>query len=177
MPAIHLGIVGQRGELGERREHLFRGAFEQATAAAGEKRIATEQCACPIIGNVRARVAGDVEHREAHAEFWNADAVALRNRLGEHGNRLVARPEHRHAVFLHQLGDAADVIGVMVGGKDRGELEVFARQIVEHGPRLAGIDHRGVGRVAQRPDIIVFKRLDGHDIHASILRAKRGAKV
>ena len=54
------------------------------------------------------------------------------------------RPEDRHAVAAQQLGDAADVIGMVMGGEDRGELQLLAREIVEHRPRLAGIDHRGV---------------------------------
>ena len=45
---------------------------KSAPAAAGEERVAAEQRACPIIGDVRARVAGDVEHGELDAELRDA---------------------------------------------------------------------------------------------------------
>src|SRR5256885_16423383 len=43
MPAIHLGVVGQRAQLLQRGEHLLRRALEQSAAAAGEQRVATEE--------------------------------------------------------------------------------------------------------------------------------------
>src|SRR5205823_13773845 len=64
VPAIHLRLVGQRAQLLQRRVHLLGGAFEEPPAAAREQRIATEQRPCPIIGDVRARMPGDVDHRE-----------------------------------------------------------------------------------------------------------------
>ena len=84
-------------------------------------------------------------------------------------------------MLLDELGDAADVVGMVMRGEDRGEPEFFARKVVEHGMRLAGIDDCGVGRVAQRPDVVILERPQWdnvrHDIHAAILRAERGAKV
>src|SRR5437660_1244286 len=177
--AIDLRVIWQRSELGKRGVHLLGGAFEEPPAAAGEERVAAEKRACPIIGNVRARVAGDVEHREAHPKLGDADAIAFTERLRERRNRLVARAVYRNAVVLHELRDAADVVRMMVRGEDRRELELLAPEIVEHRPRLAGVDDRGMRLVAQRPDVVVFERFDGHDFHvdATTLRAERGAEV
>jgi hypothetical protein len=115
---------------------------------------------------------------EGHAELRDADAVALGNGLGEGRDRLVARPEHRHALALDQLGDAAGVVGMVVRGEDRAQTKLLAREIIEHRPRVARVDDRGVARITQRPNIVVLERIDRHDLHdAAILRAKRGAKV
>ena len=126
-----------------------------------------------------ARVPGNVEHRELDAERREAHLVAAADRMRESGDRLVARPIDGNAVALQQLGDAADVVGVVVGGEDRGELELLAREIVEHRLRLAGIDHRGMARVAQRPDIVVLERFDWNDLEhgPAVLCAERRAEV
>src|SRR5204862_3456099 len=112
----------------------------------------------------------------AHAKLRDADAIAFTEGLRERRDRLVLRPVHRYASVLQQLGDAADVVRVMMRGENRGELEALAREIVEHRPRLAGIDDRGMRVVAQRPDIVVFERSNWinarHDLlDAAILRA------
>src|SRR5581483_8530350 len=96
--AVDLGVVGQRGQLGERGEHLLGGAFEEPPAAAGEQRVAAEERAGPIIGNVRAGMARDVENGKTYPQLRNADAIAFRNRLRERRDRLLLRPEHRHAI-------------------------------------------------------------------------------
>ena len=49
------------------------------------------------------------------------------------------------------------MVGMVVRGENRRELEPLTREIVEHRPRLAGIDHRGVRRIAQRPDVVVLE--------------------
>jgi hypothetical protein len=69
-------------------------------------------------------------------------------------------------------------------GENGGELELLARGIVEHRPRLAGIDDGGVRFIAQRPDIVVLERGNRNDTERNslehvpvFLRAKRGAEV
>ncbi len=81
-----------------------------------------------------------------------------------------------------QLGDAADVVRVMMGGKDRSERELFAREVIEHRAGLAWIHDGRMGGVTQRPDVVVLEGFDWNDLERSehgpaILRAKRGAKV
>jgi len=114
VPAVDLRVVGQRSELFQRRVHLLRRAFEQPPAAAGEQRVATEQRACPIIGNVRAGMSGMSSTEEGDAELRNAHRVALGYGPGERRDRLVFRPVDRNAEFLQQLGDSADVVGVVM---------------------------------------------------------------
>ena len=172
MAAVHLRVIGQRGELLQRRVHLLRRALEQPPAAAGEQRVATEQRACSIIGNVRARVAGNVEHGERDAELRHAHPVSFRDRMSERRDRLAARAVGRHVILPAQLGDAADVIGVVVRGEDRRERKLLALQVLEHRARFAGIHDRGVRASTQRPDVVVLERVDRNDRHdASILRA------
>jgi hypothetical protein len=120
----------------------------------------------------------DVEHREGDAELRDRHRIALGDRMGERRDGFVLWSIHRHAIFFQKLRDAADVVGMVMRGEDRGELELLALQIVEHRPRLAGIHHRGVRRVAQRPDVVVLERSDRNHIeHASTLRTERGAEV
>ena len=58
---------------------------------------------------------------------------------------------------MTQRSDPADMIVVVVGGEDRRELEVFGREICEHGVRIPGIDDDGTGAIADAPDIVVLK--------------------
>jgi hypothetical protein len=53
---------------------------------------------------------------------------------------------------------------MMVGGEDRDQLELFAREILDHRARVARIDHRRALVVAQRPDIVVFECFYGNDL-------------
>ena len=134
----------KRDQLLQRRVHLLRRAFEEPPAAAGEQRVATEKGAGPIIGNVRARVAGNVEHRKSDAEPGNAHLVALGHGVGERRDRLVARAVDGDRIFFQQLRDPANVVGMVVGGKDRHELELLAREILEHRPAPRRVDHGGI---------------------------------
>jgi hypothetical protein len=150
-------------------QYLLGSAFEQASAAAGEG-VATEKRPCSIIGNVRARMTGDVGHGKIHAEFRNGDAITFGDGLGERRDRLVLRPVDRHVEAAAQLGNAADVVGMVVGCEDCGERELLTLQIVEHRPRLARIDYRGVAGVAQRPDVVVLERGDRNDRQRNCLK-------
>jgi len=63
----------------------------------------------------------------------------------------------------------ADVVGVVMGGKDRDELQVFLGEIVEHRLRVAGIDDRDSGAASQRPDVVVPEGGNGVDLNAILL--------
>jgi hypothetical protein len=133
-------------------------------------------------------VAGNVEHRKRDAELGNAHFVALGYGMGERRDGLVSRTVDGDRIFFQQLRDTADVIGMVMGGKNRHQLELLAREILEHRPRLARIDHGGAARVgpalAQRPDIVVLECTDRDDFRhnlsehePAILPAERGAEV
>ncbi len=55
-------VVRQHRQFHQRHVHLLRRAFEQASAAAGEQRIAAEQHAAAVKGDVRARMPGNFEY-------------------------------------------------------------------------------------------------------------------
>jgi hypothetical protein len=184
VPAVHLRVVGQGAQLLQRGVHLLRRAFEDAAAAAGEERVATEESTAPIIGNVRARVSRDAEHGKARAELGEGHGVALGDRPREGGDRLAPRPVHRDREMLQQARDAPDVVGMVMRGEHRRERELLSREIIQHRLRVAGVDDRGVRRVAQRPDVVVLERPDRSDLitdfgehRAAVLRAIRIAKV
>ena len=83
--------------------------------------------------------------------------------VGERGNRLAARTVHWDAAAGEQIGDPADVIGVMMGGEDGAQFQPLALQVIQHGLRIAGIDHCGVMTVAQGPDVIVLECAQRND--------------
>src|SRR3981081_3876513 len=112
---------------------------------------------------MRTRVPGDVEHFEGKAQFRTRALGAAANRMGERGDRFAARSVHRNRVSLQNIRDASDMILVMVGGKDRDQLQLFGREIVQHRLSLARVDYRRTARVAQRPDIVVLERPQGDD--------------
>ena len=53
--------------------------------------------------------------------------------------------------MLEQLGIAADVIGMMVGVEDGGEIQLVRAQVGEHRARFAGIDDGGIVAQPQGP--------------------------
>ncbi len=128
-------------------------------------------------GDVAAGMAGHGQHVEVQRQGLDPDAIAVPDAVVGHGDAFVHRgvagqPE----AFPQRLG-AAHVVGVVMGGEDRGELQLLAREIVEHRPRLAWIDDRGMCCIAHRPDIVVLERADRYYLHASSLRSERRAEV
>jgi len=64
MGAVHERVPRQGGEPGQRRPHLLRRALEQAAATAAKQRVAAEQRAAPVIGDMPACVTGHLDHPE-----------------------------------------------------------------------------------------------------------------
>ena len=116
MGAVHLRLVGQACEFHQGRRHLFRCTFEQATAAAGKQRIAAEQ---PVlfsrhISDMAGGMARDVQHIEAQRQIGQDDGVAFAKRVGDAGDRLLARPVDGHVEALLQLDVVERVVVVLV---------------------------------------------------------------
>ena len=65
--------------------------------------------------------------------------------------------------MLQQLRIAAYMVGMMVGVYDRSKLEMLGAKIIEDGARIPRIYRGCMGRVAQRPDVIVGKRPEWND--------------
>ena len=119
--AAHLGVGRQRGQTRQRIAHLRRRALEQPTAARGEERVAAEEqrrrgravgVAGLDVSDVPGGVARHLEHREAHAE--HVDAVAVVQWREGFRDPLARRAVDRAVEQRTQVGDAADVIGMVV---------------------------------------------------------------
>jgi hypothetical protein len=54
-----------------------------------------------------------------------------------------------------QLGDAVDVVVVVMGDENGAKPVAGPVQILEHRPCIAGIDHRDDAGAAQAPDVVV----------------------
>jgi DNA repair protein RecN (Recombination protein N) len=146
--AVDERVVGQGAErAGQRFVHLRRGALEEAAAAGAEERVAREhvgraRAVGDDVGDGAERVPGDVRDADAEAERLerravgdelgrplDALAVALVGDDGQAGDRAL------------EVGDAADVIVVVVRRPDADQPQAFAREGGQHGRRLGGVDH------------------------------------
>ena len=94
------------------------------------------------------RVSGYVECGEAQSQLSNLDLIAFAERVGERGDGLTARAIDGNGTMREQIGDAADMVGGVVRGEDRAQLQVLALQILEHGRCIARIDDSGITVVA-----------------------------
>jgi len=54
--------------------------------------------------------------------------------------RLVVRRDHTAVVFLLQLGDAADMVAMMVGDENIGQRPALALQRLDDGASLRRVD-------------------------------------
>src|ERR1700690_3414946 len=102
---------------------------------------------------------GDVEHREFGAKLGDPYMIAFGHRIRERRNRLVLRTVHGARATEKDFADASHLVRMMMRGKDGGQLQPLGGEILDHGPRLAWIDDRGMGRISERPDIVVLERL------------------
>src|SRR5207253_2069383 len=80
--AKHASVAGQRGELGQRIDHLCGRTLEQPSTAAREQRVAAED-EWPIdspsdTSDMTCRMTGHVEHGELESDARNPDRVAFR---------------------------------------------------------------------------------------------------
>jgi len=84
--------------------------------------------------------------------------------MRERRDRLAPRTVNGDRVPLAKLLDAPDMILVVMRGEDRDQPQPLGRDIVQHGLRLARVDHGGDFGVAQRPDIVVLEGAQGNDL-------------
>jgi hypothetical protein len=137
--------------------HLGRGAFEQATATAGEERITAKQHAMAVVGNMAMGMTGHMNHIQA--QTMPVDLIPVIEPLAmviRHGVMFGAI-QSGMGEMLEQGGDAAHMILVVVSQQDGIELQVQGSQPIQHGARIARVDHQAVIFVSDQPDVIVGK--------------------
>ena len=91
-------------------------------------------------------------------DLARAGQVALGEPLRGVGHARIVRAVDGNAAAGDQFFYAADVIGVMMGDQDGGQLELFRGEIAKHRLGVAWIHHDGVRGVADGPDIVVVER-------------------
>ena len=114
--AKDLRRVGQGGQLVQRGDHLFRCAFEQTSAPAGEQRVAAEQPALihGMVGDVASCVAGNIDHLQSQRRQCKFNDVAFAQAMRDFPNGLISRTVDRYLEALQQLSDAADMVRVVM---------------------------------------------------------------
>ncbi len=117
---------------------------------------------------MRARVPGNVEHLERHAQLFDGDPVSAADRMRKRGDRLAAGSIHRNRVSFQNFRDASDMILVVMCGKDRDQLKLFSREIIQDRLGLARVDYRRAAGVAQGPDVVVLECAQGDDLKFSM---------
>src|SRR5690606_33244353 len=95
--AVHLRLIGQGRELGQRRSHLLRRALEQPPAARAEQRIAAEQGAVTDVRDVSRCVSRDIQHLEAQIELRERSCVSFPQRSRLTGYVFPRRAAYRPA--------------------------------------------------------------------------------
>jgi hypothetical protein len=91
-------------------------------------------------------------------------AVAITDPRGRLADARVGRaPYRKRAEGAHQVGHAADVVGMMVGQQDAGEGQPAGLQRREHRSRFSGIDHDRAGARADAPNVVILERIDRVD--------------
>ncbi len=142
------GVVGQRGEPLQGLVHLHGRALEQAAAPGAEQRVAAEQGAVAVVGDVSEGVPGHRHH----------DRVSVVEGPGGAGHALASRPEDLGTVPLHQRRDPANVVRMMMRDEDGSQLEPLAVQGFLDRAGIARIhDHRcrRLERSADQPEVVV----------------------
>ena len=146
--AKHAGIPGQRGELGQRIDHLYGRTLEQPSTAAREQRVAAEDerpfDSPSDTSDMASRMTGHVEHRELESDARNRDRVAFREDARNARDRLARRSEYGGRPAREERAIAADMIAMVMRVHDRGELELLAIEVREHRGRVAGIDDAAI---------------------------------
>ena len=93
---------------------------------------------------------------------------------------LVVGPDHATAVFLLQLGDAADMVAVMMGDENIRQRPALALQRLGNRPRFGRVDRGGRpgrGIVNQVAEIVgeagEQANFGGHEISVTFVRPER----
>lgn len=170
MGAVNRGIVGKIGKTAQRGVQLCGAAAEQASTAGREQRVAAEQRLAVQPGDMAAGVPRHLQYRETVGKAVDAYAVALVPGVVNGGDGFARRAVDRGAVAIAQCGNAAGVVGVVVGDQDGCQAQAVGGK--------GGIDHRGLSRIhhhrtgagAQQPDIVIAQGGKGDNVHARILK-------
>jgi hypothetical protein len=109
-------------------------------------------------------MSGYVEYAKAQTQLRNLHQVAFSDRVGYCRDRLAAGTVDWDGTVSEQIGDAADVVGVVVGGEYGAQFQPLVLQVIEHGLRVARIDDCGVTVVPKGPDVIVLERAQRNDV-------------
>ena len=155
---------GQLRASGERLIQLFGATLEQAPAARGKQRIAAKQQVLRQIGNMIQRMAWNLHYREFRKARGRSAALAFAQPPVDSPYVAARRSVNRCPVTMPEHAQAAHMVGVMVGYKNRGELHPLGGQPAFHGIRVAGIDHDGPIAFAQGPDVVVAECLERDDL-------------
>ncbi len=158
--AVTLARAGLAVTVLERADHLGGGA-------------ATRELTLP---GFRHDVGSAVHPMAAESRFFRAFGLAERIELIvpeiSYGHPLPGGSEHWRTGSGDQTGDAADVIGMMVGRENRLEPESFGSERREHRTGIARIDdgdRAGLGGAADHPDVVVVACRDRpHVEHARV---------
>ena len=154
--------IGKGCQALQRAIHLFRGSFEDPTAAGGEQGIAAEQAGSIAvgleIGDMAAGVPRDLQRFELAAQ--HLDSVAVTDSGISHGDALLVRPDHAGPGGCLERLDPADVIRMVMGDENIAELppRVLA-QPVKDGRCVSGVDYGAAPLlpILQQPDVVVLK--------------------
>ena len=87
-------------------------------------------------------VAGDLDNGQGRAHFGQCHFITLCDHPRNAGNAVVPRSEYWQV--CRQLGQAANMVGVMVGYQYGGQGQCFTGKVIADWRRIAGIDYNGV---------------------------------
>ncbi len=166
--AVDAHVVGQSAQPAERRPELLRRALEHPPAAQRKDRVAAEQrlLVAEGIGDVARRVAWNEE--DLGLGFAEAIAVAVVDLDVDAGDAcpVAPRADDGAAGGLLDLQVAADVITMMVGVQDMGDLPMALFRLRQDRPghrRVDDGDRPALG-LAHQPHVIVAQDRDSDDV-------------
>ena len=150
--------VRQCGDAIERGQHGFRRALEQASAAETEQGVAAEQQVTDAVGHMARGMARNGHHLDWRRRRSQFDALAIGDPARGQRDTGVLRGEDDRVVACGQCGDAADVVGMVMGQQQRAQPQARVLQGRFQWRRVTRVHRQGIaGRVGQQPDVIVFK--------------------
>ena len=145
MAAIEFEIVRQRAQLQQRVPHHRIVALEHPSASDREQRVGSKQrlLAVEHVADVVEGVARCFQHPRQKAPHLHDIALAdAQVDICDPGGPVM-RSDHATVVFLLQLGDAADMVAVMMGDENIGQRPALALQRLENRPCFRRVDRGG----------------------------------
>lgn len=150
----------------KRCEHLPGSAFEQASAAETEQRIAAEQHTCADEGDMTEGVAGNRDHLEARRRRAQFERVTVVEALVGLFDTKVMRCVYLGVMLLAQRGDATDMVLVVMSEKNGPQGQLALCQRAFHRLGIAGVDHQRVACiVVQQPDVVIDEGRERYEMH------------